>query len=338
MRNSTILFAGTTFILSLLFAFDNKERINLDTSLAQTLFKLGEQKPSHYVENVSPEMIFRGEEIIKFGKTQGPNGHTTSYVSKYYKCTSCHNLQREDPDLSVVDQKARLDYAIANKIPYLQGSTFWGMVNRETWYNDDYVLKYGDLVREAEKSLEASIELCATVCSQGRSLEDWEMESILAYLWSLEIKLSDLNLSDTELAQLEGKGSNKEKIELLKSKYLQKSPATFVDPPKDKQVGYNFEGDAELGKAIYDLGCQHCHRPNGESEVILDNTDLSLNWLKRHITDNSQKSIYEIIRKGTYSEYGHQEYMPHYTLEKMSDQQLEHLRTYIETPYMATAN
>ncbi|MEQ8471882.1 MAG: cytochrome c [Marinoscillum sp.] len=326
------------FIILGISANEFIQEIDSNDSLAQTLFALGEARPDHYIESPSSEAVKRGEELIKLGKTIDPKGSSSGYISKYYVCTSCHNLQREDTDLTVVDQNARLDYAMANKIPYLQGSTFWGMVNRETWYNDDYVLKYGDLVKDAEKSLKASVELCATVCSQGRSLKGWEMESIMAYLWSLEMKISDLGLSDAEMAQLNSSMSKNGKITLLKSKYLQKSPATFVDPPADQLLGYDYEGDPVLGKAIYELGCQHCHRPNGESDVILDNTALSLNWLERHITDQTQLSIYQIIRKGTYAEYGHKEYMPHYTLEKMSDQQLEHLRAFIENPEAANVN
>lgn len=307
--------------------------IGRESKVSETLMLLGEEKPDHYLEEVTAEMIWRGEELVKIGRTIGPNGSQGKYISKYYTCTSCHNLEREDQDLTVVDQKARLDYAIENQLPYLQGSTFWGMVNRETWYNDDYVLKYGDLVKKAENSLRESISLCATVCAQGRPLEDWEMESIVAYLWSLEMKLGDLDLSDKELDQIRsGSTSNETKIQLIKSKYLQKSPATFVDPPEDKVAGYPYEGDARLGKAIYELGCQHCHRPEGESGVIFDNTSLTYNWLVKNIPEHSEKSIYEIIRKGTYAEYGHKEYMPHYTLEKMSDQQIEHLRAFLENP------
>lgn len=307
-----------------------------NTPVAGVLFALGEPKPGHYIEEATSEMVLRGEEIIKKGRTIGPDGNQSPYVSKYYTCTSCHNVVREDPDLTVVDQDARLQFAIANKIPYLQGSTFWGMVNHETWYNDDYVLKYGDLVKKAEKSLKESINLCATVCSQGRELEDWEMEGILAYLWSLQMKLGDLNLSTEAYKRLNASDlSQKEKITLIKSKYLQKSPATFVEPPLSKKDGYPHEGDPKLGKAIYALGCQHCHRPGGESDVTFDDTNLTYNWLEKHIPDNSQLSIYEIIRKGTYAAYGHKEYMPHYTLEKMSDQQVEHLRAFIENPASA---
>ncbi len=332
MKNIAILFTVVLCCTAMLSI--NLNKTNPNTNVADLLAELGEERPDHYLANISPEMIKRGEEIIKLGKTIGPNGKSSKYVSKYYTCTSCHNVGREDLNLFKVDQDARLDYAIANKVPYLQGSTFWGIVNRETWYNDDYVLKYGDLVRKAEHSLKESTHLCATVCAQGRPLENWEMESVMAYYWSLQLKMKDLNFSDEELVNIEtSKMTNEGKIALIKSKYLQKSPATFAKQPEDKKQGYPHEGNPLLGKAIFELGCQHCHRPNGESDVVFENNDLTYKWLVKHIPDNSDLSIYQIIRKGTYAEYGHKEYMPHYTLEKMSHEQVEHLRSFLENPY-----
>ncbi|MFY0601356.1 MAG: cytochrome c [Cyclobacteriaceae bacterium] len=299
-----------------------------ETPVFEVLAELGEDKPEHFV-TMTDEKVKRGEDLVKLGKATGPNGEKGKYISKFYTCTSCHNLSREDPNLATVDQDARLKYAMENKIPYLQGSTFWGIVNRETWYNDDYVLKYGDLVRKAENSLKASTELCAVVCSQGRSLKDWEMESILAYMWSLQMKMGDLDISKEDTEEWK-ENKSEENVALIKSKYLQKSPATFAHLPESKSEGYPFDGRPEMGKGIFELGCQHCHRPDGESDVVFENNKQTLGWLKKHITDDSDKSIYQIIRKGTYAEYGHKEYMPHYTLEKMSHQQVEDLRAFIE--------
>ncbi len=301
-----------------------------DDMVAEQLFSLGMQKPDHYIENPSPEVIKRGEELIFLGKTTPPKGETSNHISKFYKCISCHNTAKEDPDLTVVDADQRLNYAVKNNLPYLQGSTFYGIVNRETWYNDDYVKKYGSLVENAKNSLKGSVQLCAEVCAQGRTLKDWEMESILAYYWSIGIKKSDLSWEKEEYESWQGL-TDKEKIDLIKSKYLLKSPATFSKVPENKELGYKgITGNAENGKHIYELGCQHCHRENGESDVVLDNGKTTFRWLERNITVDTELSIYEIIRKGTYAEKGHKEYMPHYTLEKMSHQQIEDLRAYIE--------
>lgn len=301
--------------------------------LAEVYHDLGQDYPSHYVTQPDSLAIKRGYDLVHVGKTVAPNGKVSSSISKFYTCTSCHNVEREDPQLNVVDQDARLQYAIDNQLPYLQGSTFWGAVNRESWYNGDYVLKYGSLVEKAKNSLEESIQLCASVCAQGRYLEEWEMQSILSYLWSLQMKVSDLKLSKEELLkmnQLVNSAQNDSARSFLKSKYLTYSPATFPDLPKNKETGYGLKGRPEFGKAIYELGCQHCHHPYGESDLVLDNSIYTFKWLKKNIPSNSHESIYEIIRKGTYSEMGHKEYMPLYTLEKMSHQQVEDLRAYIE--------
>lgn len=297
-------------------------------NVADVLFSLGNEKPDHYLV-YDEKMVQKGKELIELGRTKDEKGKRSKYISRFYKCTSCHNTVREEDDLSSVESEKRLQYAQEKGIPYLQGSTFWGITNRETWYNDDYVLKYGSLVDKAKNSLRGSTQLCAEVCSQGRPLEEWEMNSVLAYYWSLQMKMEDLGLSISEKEQLKTL-SKEDATSLIKSKYLQKSPATFGHLPKDKSKGYDFVGDPDKGKAIYELGCQHCHREKGESDVVLDNSRVTFKWMNNHITADSKLSIYDIIRKGTYAEKGHKEYMPHYTEEKMSDQQLEHLRAYVE--------
>ncbi len=310
------------------------KEITKETSVAQILKDAGEAQPNHAID-YTPEDVQKGYELIHDGRTTKPGGGKSRPISKFYSCRSCHNVVREDSDLTRIDQEERLNYAKKFNIPYLQGSTFWGMVNRETWYNDDYVLKYGDLVRKAEHSLVESTQLCAQVCAQGRRLEDWEVKSILAYYWSLELKVADLSVTEKELGEVNQKmasGSKTEVIKWVKSKYLTKSPATFAKVPKDKSKGYEgLEGRPELGKIIYEQGCQYCHKPYGVSDLVLDDAQYTFQWLKKNITDDSPLSLYEIIRKGTYSELGHKEYMPHYTLEKMSHQQVEDLRAYVES-------
>ncbi len=309
-------------------------KLSNEKPVIELLAELGVEKPAHYVATDSIT-IRRGYELVHAGRTTAPDGSRSKPVSKFYSCTSCHNVVREDPDLTRVDPEARLHYAMKNDIPYLQGSTFWGIVNRESWYNDDYVLKYGDLVKKAKNSLRESVQLCARVCAQGRTLEEWEMKSILAYFRSLEITLGDLEIDPAEKQQVKefvASGKQEAAIALIKDQYMVKSPATFGKPPKDKAAGYEEikRGRLEEGKAIYDLGCKHCHHAYGESDLVLDDSRFTFKWLVKHIPDNGDLSIYEITRVGTYSEKGHKEYMPHYTLEKMSHQQLEDLRTYME--------
>jgi len=302
-----------------------------ESSVAETMYDRGLPKPSHFRENLSTEEIERGRQLVWEGITANPPaGKKSIPISRFFTCVTCHNTVREDPVLSVVNSEARLSYAMEKQIPYLQGSTFWGIVNRTSWYNDDYILKYGELVDKAKSSLEESTQLCALVCSQGRTLEQWELDAIIAYYWSLEMKLEDVGLDNLKkLAKLAAL-PDANALEQIQTLFLSKSPATFSDSPTDKAAGYGLEGDATRGQGIYELGCQHCHRAGGESDVILDDFRSTFTWLKKNITANSPLSIYEIARHGTYSEAGHRPYMPHYTQEKLSDQQLEDLRAYIE--------
>ena len=295
------------------------------------MYDLGLPKPSHFRENLSAEEVERGRQLVWFGTTANPPlGESSTPISRFFTCVTCHNIVREDPFLTEVNPDARLTYALEKRIPYLQGSTFWGIVNRTSWYNDNYILKYGELVDKARNSLEESTQLCALVCSQGRTLEQWELDAIIAYFWSLEMNLGDLGLDDPEklakLAKLPASSS----LEQIQDLFIPKSPATFGEPPSDKDAGYGLKGDASRGQGIYELGCQHCHRQGGGSDVILDDFKSTFKWLKRNIPDDSPLSIYEIVRHGTYSETGHRPYMPHYTKEKLNDHQLEDLRAYIE--------
>lgn len=291
---------------------------------------MGDSLPDYLTKSYSPSQEETGEDIIKLGKASLPDGGKSSVVSIYYNCTDCHNLVREDPDLTISDPEARLTYAVQHELPFLQATTLYGVVNRESWYNGDYDLKYGQYVEKARFDLREAIQLCATQCAQGRPLTDWEMEAVLAYFKTIQINTDDLNLSESENSFLRGESSNEDKIALLKSKYLTYSPATFSTPPGSLKEGYDASGDPGRGRQLYVASCQHCHRPNGPSELVLDDSRLSLKLLKRNLHRKNQYSLYYLLRIGTYSVTGHKPYMPHYTLERMSNQQAEDLRSYIE--------
>lgn len=305
------------------------------SSLANVQLLLGDTLPDHRII-ATPEQIRMGEELVKVGRTLGPDGKRSSYISKYYACTSCHNTVREDPDLRVSDPEARLDYAIKNKLPFLQGTTFKGIVNRESWYNDDYVKKYGDeKIEIAHKDLRESIQLCAIECSQGRTMEDWEIEAVLAYYWTLEFTLGDLGLSAKDLDKLNlasAKPANYPELrKWLRSFYKTTSPAHFYDAPKNKREGYSgLTGNPDRGKAIYELSCLHCHQEHSVSHYTLDNSKLSFRHLNKMMTKDSHFSLYQLIAYGTYAIPGHRPYMPHYPAERMNKQQVEDLRSYIE--------
>ena len=324
--------------LCLIWAFNssyNTKNWDANTPLQEVQQALGEEATEHYIQ-IDTQLARRGEEIVRYGRTTASNGKKTRYVSKYYACTSCHNLEIEDPDLRVSDPKTRLSYAKTHGLPFLQGTTFKGIVNRETWYNDDYVKKYGDeKIERAHENLRESIQLCAIECSQGRSMEDWEIEAVLAYYWTLQFTLGDLKLNDNDLQRLNTKApdpkNHKELRTWLRTFYNNKSPAHFYDAPPNKTEGYpGLIGDPKLGKDIYDLSCLHCHKPDGVSHYLLDHSKLSFRHIKKMIDKDSHFSLYQIIAYGTYAIPGHRPYMPHYPEERMSKQQVEDLRAYVE--------
>ncbi|MEZ4896945.1 MAG: cytochrome c [Saprospiraceae bacterium] len=306
-----------------------------DAEVAVVLDLLGDSpspnKPDMSVTGASAK---RGEELVKYGITTRPEGGRTSKQSRHFVCTSCHNQVKEDPDLTKVDPQARLDYARTYNLAFLQGTTFYGTVNKRSWYNGDYYKKYGELVRPAQKSLREAVHLCAIECSQGRELEPWEMESILAYFWTLGYRLNDLGLTPTEMntiqQALRGEGDQAAARQLIHSKYLDHSPATFVAPPEDRKAGAGVAGDPDNGKFIYELSCLHCHEDERYSFFALDNTRMTFRFLEKHLTQFDRYSIYQVVRWGTSPLTGKKAYMPQYTAEKMSVQQLEDLRAYIQ--------
>ncbi|MEM8528053.1 MAG: cytochrome c [Bacteroidota bacterium] len=310
--------------------------VNEKTSVAEILEELGDEalphKPNLTLPNVSAE---EGRYLVLTGFAQTQNGRSTSKQSAHFVCTSCHNIQRDEPDLSIVDPEAKLDFVEERGLPFLQGTALYGAINRTSFYNEDYYKKYGELVTPARDNIREAIQLCAVECAQGRPLEAWEIESILAYLWTIDLKLGDLKLADSDyegIAQaIETSVNRHAMIDLIKSKYLDYSPATFIKPPEDRKEGYAKEGDPVNGERIYKLSCLHCHQDMRYSFFDLNDSKLSLQFLEKHIPRYTRYSLYQVGRYGTSPMPGKRSYMPHYTLEKMTNQQMEDLRAYIES-------
>ena len=314
----------------------NKEIVRLeDMQVQKVLEELGAEEspnnPDKILPGATPEI---GENIVKYGNSKGLDGAFTQRQSKHFVCTSCHNIEQESAYLNIEDPQERLEYTNEKGLPFVQGSPLYGIVNRVSFYNDDYEKKYGDLVFKARNNIREAIQLCAVECSQGRALKPWEIESILMYLWSIDLKIKDLEFSMEELDMLESaiyEGQKPEQaITLLKSKYLDRAPASFISPPENYKKGFeNIEGVPENGKLIYENGCLHCHNKNDYSYFELDSEKITFKQLKSRMKIYDQRSFYHVNRYGTKPMAGKKAYMPHYTKEKMSDQQLEDLRAYI---------
>lgn len=296
------------------------------TSVESLRLRLGGDPAPHYPDPALTDLEL-GRLLVLEGITD------RGRQSKHFVCTSCHNMAPEDPDLSQSDPAARLAYAIEQDLPFLPGTTLYGVVNRRSFYNGDYELKYGDLVLPARHDLRQAIQLCATECAQGRALDSVELESTLAFLWQLELRLGDLNLSaadqatlQTELAAPDGDRG----LALLEAHYQRAAPATFVEPPVPREAGYpGLTGRPAAGRAIYERSCLHCHERQRYSFFNLDNSDYSFDFLAKHLPQYTRYSMYQVVRYGTSPIPGKRAYMPHYTGERMSNQQVEDLRAYI---------
>ena len=304
------------------------------------LLLLGEEKPEHYLDQPSEKLIEVGKEIIFTGKTTHPEtGQETVRISDYFYCTDCHTTSPETSNLSsVADPVARLDFLQEQEQPLVPGSTFAGMVNRETWYNGDYAKKYrfSPSVQAARNNLRKAIELCSRECSQGRDPESWETEAMLAYFWSLQWKVADLGFTGADLAELKRRALNQAEhaaiTEDIRNRYAIAAPATFGEMPEDSKAGYPVERevDVEKGRIVFQRSCLHCHGADGASEYFFGDKVATWEKLARRFQSPSKKSLYGLIRLGTKPEKDKRPYMPNFTKERLSDEQIEDLRAYIE--------
>ncbi|PWL30427.1 MAG: hypothetical protein DCO96_05450 [Fluviicola sp. XM-24bin1] len=303
-------------------------------SVSDVLLMLGDDTLIHHIQQVDPELVKMGEDLVLNGYTER-NGKKSKRISKHFVCTDCHNLTREFDDITSENAAERLRYAKANDIPFLPASTFWGIYNRTSFYNKDYVKKYGDLVVNARDSLYNATQVCAKYCSSGRYLEQWELDAVMQYFKSLELKIKDLGLDANTLKNLRkmGKLKQAEKEDLIakiKGAYIHKYDATFLETMPREQRKYGEGGDPANGEMIYEESCMYCHANARLTYLSLGKNKLDGRMFWNNRTSYRDQSLYQIVRHGTYSKPGRRQYMPLYTEEKMSDEQLNDLMAYLK--------
>jgi len=303
-------------------------------AVSDILLMLGDDTLIHHIQQVDPELIKVGEDLVLRGFTT-KDGKSTKRISTHFVCTDCHNLTREFEDITSEDPADRLAYAKKNNLPFLPASTFWGIYNRTSFYNKDYVKKYGDLVLNARDSLHNATQVCAKYCSSGRYLEQWELDAVMQYFKSLELRVKDLSLDATTLKSLRsiGKLNRTEREELItkiKDSYAHKYDATFLETMPVQERKFGEGGDPENGQTIYEESCMYCHGESRLTYLSLGKNKLDglMFWYNRN--NYKDQSLYQIVRHGTYSKPGRRQYMPLYTEEKMSDEQLNDLMAYLK--------
>jgi len=301
------------------------------------LHTFNKDMPLHFIpkNQLDSAKVNQGKNLVTAGFLDPENKKNfESRQSKHFVCVDCHNIEREDPDLKKSNPETRLSYVSEKGMKFLPATTLYGTVNKSHWYNQDYLKKYGELVVPARDTLANAVQLCAVVCSQGRALNEEEMESMLHFLNSIGYTISELDFNEKEKNLIEYSEDTNKIKELIESKYLNYSPATFLNPQKIEERKYGKNGNPKNGKLLYEMSCLTCHQEGGVTNYKLNNEQLTFKHLKYWSSTHKMFSVYDIARKGTYSKNGYKPYMPNYTKERMSDQQLEDLMAYINS--MAT--
>jgi mono/diheme cytochrome c family protein len=285
-----------------------------------------------------------GRELVISGQVKRPpTGPAPSVpLSEHYRCFHCHNFIRENPRLTVQDpearekliRKAEADKSRQDGLPLrmMPGTTFWGAVNRERFYNGHYAryhnLKLSDGSVMNPARLPDAIQICCNYCSSGRYPEPWELDSIHAYFWDLELRLDDLGFSDMVaehiLANL--KSGDAQAVgrarDLLRQNYLRAAAATAVDLPakSDGPIdtypdGSRFEGDCRAGNQLYQSACAVCHGTN-------------LNPVAGRELVQNDRRFHRFVWHGTERDGL---YMPLFTAERLSRQQAADIRAYLSS-------
>lgn len=311
------------------------DKIDFSEMPVQTMVEnLGGPRLVHQIDKLDPEKAKLGEDLIYEGRTVY-QGKKSKKISSYFACIDCHNVEREFSNLSSDDSEERLDYAIENGLAYLPGSTFFGIYNRNSFYNDDYIKKYGDLVLDARDSLANATQVCAKYCSSGRYLKEWELDAIMHYFKKNELRMKDLNLPENDLKNMRkyqqlDEDEKKRLLGVLQSSYIQGFSAKFMETMDRNVRKYGDGGDAKRGEIIYQKACMSCHFNSRVTYLHLDKDKLSAKkfWKKRK--GYGDWSMYQIVRHGTSPKAARKQYMPLFTEEKMSDKQLNDLMAFIK--------
>ena len=331
-----------------------KGRANHEKKIEKLVFKGGKSYTWKDFSNWGKEIFLNGS--VKRPPT-GPR--PSKPISKYFKCITCHNYEREDPDLTNQDPEARFEWIekTGQKVYLLQGATMWGVVNRETFYADYYGIYHHLCVPKGKKppstpcgpllkvcgpgcrtmdpdSLEDAIQVCSAYCSAGRYLEEWELYALLAFFWDQEIRLKDLDLSPEQAAHVKAVLTShspdtqyaKTLRGLLAGKYAKKADNTFRGDFKSTR--YTRQGSIVVE---YEDGTKYAG-DSGRGERLWRLSCARCHGTKNlpqkatHFTGDLGK-FHKMLAKGT--RHRDEPYMPNFTLERLSRQQAADILLYL---------
>lgn len=278
-----------------------------------------------------------GKSLVFEGAAINPlTGKLSPRINTQFTCNACHNSEKEFSTLLDTSAQDRLAYARANNLPFLPANTFYGIVNRVYFFTGAFQSKYSIELdfKGAPTNLRKAINFCAQHISKGRPLERWETESILAYFWTLQLKVKDLNMPEEDKEKidfaLKEKVSTARAVNLIENKYKDRYTSTFATPMNYRSLDShtaNSEIRFENGKKIYELSCMHCHDNKRFSSTLLDYNKKTFQLMDKRLQQGHKLSIYKIIREGFETK---KSCMPLYSIEKMNDEQIIDLRIYIQ--------
>lgn len=286
----------------------------------------------------------KGRELVEQGWTTNSKGKKTARISKFFNCGACHSQTREAETFANPSPEKRLEYAVKNQTPFYSASTFMGLVNRQSFFNGAYWQRYLTTpeTKPANYDLSTAIQVCVTQHTQGRVLEKWETQSIIAYLWTLEFKMNDFVFSTEDMDKIkfaiDQNRSLKRAVDIIENKYTRAVPATFPEPMPFRTLESSQLNDPkrfENGKALYESACLHCHAPvQNPTNYLVTNKDFgNETWIYKYlnlaIQEGAPHSLYKMTRLGLPA--GRKTAAkPAYTKEKLSDDQITDLRIFIQ--------
>ncbi|BDS14744.1 cytochrome c family protein [Aureispira anguillae] len=280
----------------------------------------------------------KGQQLVMRGYTRNFKGQKTAKTSSKLFCVACHTTEKEHPQIGTMNPQSRLEHGDSVGIPFLPGAPFYGLVNRVAFFTNDYQHIFAHKNRLAlqvgHRDIRKAIQACNTVYAKGRSLEAWEIESILAYLWTMELKMGDLQVPDTLITIIEDaiktNIGNSRAVNLMRRYYQEVYPASLISPIPvgERNLISPVLNSYSNGRRVYKQSCLHCHAGKRYANFGLDRSQKTFKFLKKHFDLTSKYSIYDALRYSPGSK-GNKTNPPHYTVERMSNQQLQDLRFYI---------
>ena len=313
--------------------------INDSTKVWKVMTSLGKINTNALDKNQRSDAI-KGQQLIMTGVTTNFKGKKVPHTSHTGKltCIACHTLELEHPQPNTLNPQSRLEHGDSLGIPFLPGAPFFGLVNRVAFFTNDYQDAFAHKDRLAlqvgHRDIRKAIQACNTVYGKGRKLEAWEIESILAFLWTLELKMGDLKIPDSLVADIQESiatnVNNARSVNVMRRYYPEVYPATLAGPiplGERKQISPVLNSFSN-GQRVYKQSCLYCHANRKYAHFKMDSQQKTFKLLKKHFDDTSRYSIYDAIRYSPGSK-ANRTGTPHYTSQRMSNQQIQDLRFFI---------